>query len=375
MSDDRSTGVEVEVRSVWKRYGDFTALRDVSLRVAAGQFVSVLGPSGGGKTTLLNTIAGFVAPSEGAVLFDGHAMAGVPVYRRNLGVVFQSYALFPHMTALENVMFPLVERRVPTDERRRRSFDALRLVGLEERGDRRPSELSGGQQQRVALARAIVFEPGLLLMDEPLGALERTLRASLQTEIKRIHRQLGATVLYVTHDPQEALELSDVIAVMHDGGLEQVGSPQELWTSPVSQFVALALGECNAFEAGNYQEASGHVFVLVRPERMVVVPLEERSENRGGDSFLVDGRVTDVDFSGSTRRLVIESAQLGRIVVTELVRRGKEVQRGDAVVVSWCPSEERSIEVVTLGPGPSSPTPVTPSCRGASSRRLASRRP
>jgi putative spermidine/putrescine transport system ATP-binding protein len=360
VSDDRSTGVEVEVRSVWKRYGDFTALRDVSLRVAAGQFVSVLGPSGGGKTTLLNTIAGFVAPSEGAVLFDGHAMAGVPVYRRNLGVVFQSYALFPHMTALENVMFPLVERRVPTDERRRRSFDALRLVGLEERGDRRPSELSGGQQQRVALARAIVFEPGLLLMDEPLGALERTLRASLQTEIKRIHRQLGATVLYVTHDPQEALELSDVIAVMHDGGLEQVGSPQELWTSPVSQFVALALGECNAFEgtldghgrfipssgsgayaldAGNYQEASGHVFVLVRPERMVVVPLEERSENRGGDSFLVDGRVTDVDFSGSTRRLVIESAQLGRIVVTELVRRGKEVQRGDAVVVSWCPAD------------------------------------
>jgi putative spermidine/putrescine transport system ATP-binding protein len=236
-------GSPVSFEGVTKRYGDFVALQPTDLAIEPGEFFAIIGPSGSGKTTLLGITAGFITPSAGAVRVAGSDTVAIPPYRRNIGMVFQNYSLFPHMTVAENIGFPLRMRKVAKTGIRARVEAALRMVRLEGYGERRPSQLSGGQQQRVALARAAVYEPGLLLMDEPLGALDKNLREEMQDEIKRLQTNLGATVIYVTHDQQEAASMADRVAIMRGGRVEQVGSPRALYERPNSHFVATFLGE------------------------------------------------------------------------------------------------------------------------------------
>src|SRR6266567_8624280 len=238
----------VAVRDLSKSYGPATAVSGVSINVRAGEFLSLLGPSGSGKTTLLMMIAGFEAPTAGAIHIDDRDITELAPNKRNIGMVFQRYALFPHMSVADNIAFPLRMRRTPKAEIRRRVEAALALVQLEEYGGRLPSQLSGGQQQRIAVARALVFEPPVLLMDEPLGALDKNLREQMQIEIKRIQQSLGVTVIYVTHDQEEALTMSDRIAVMRNGCLEQIGSPTELYDNPATSFVADFVGKTNFLE-------------------------------------------------------------------------------------------------------------------------------
>ena len=245
---DKTTNVAPLVRFVGvdKSYdGHALAVRGLTLDVAAGEFLTLLGPSGSGKTTTLNMLAGFERPTRGEILLAGRPVDRLPPYQRNIGMVFQNYALFPHMTVAENVAFPLSVRGVPRGEVAGRVQRALAMVLLDSFGARRPAQLSGGQQQRVALARALVFEPSLVLMDEPLGALDKKLREQMQIEIKLLHERLGLTVVYVTHDQSEALTMSDRVAVFHDGVVAQLGSPDELYRAPRSPFVAGFVGENN----------------------------------------------------------------------------------------------------------------------------------
>lgn len=235
--------MSVRAERLAKHYGDFAALDHVSFEVQQGEFLTLLGPSGSGKTTLLMVIAGFAQPDSGNLYFGNRQILGLAPFDRNLGMVFQNYALFPHMSVLRNVMFPLEVRGIKGAQARRKAEDALGLVGLDTHGSRRIQELSGGQQQRVALARAIVFEPPILLMDEPLSALDKNLREQMQIELRRLHERLGMTTISVTHDQREALTMSDRIAVMKSGRIEQLSSPTELYQKPNSPFVATFIGE------------------------------------------------------------------------------------------------------------------------------------
>jgi putative spermidine/putrescine transport system ATP-binding protein len=255
-------GSHVVMTNIRKVYPGQVALDDVSLEARPGEFMTLLGPSGSGKTTTLNIVSGFVEATSGALTIDGVRMEQVPPRRRGIGMVFQNYALFPHMTVEQNIAFPLRQRRVPNAERRAKVEHAIRTVRLEGFGRRFPAELSGGQQQRVALARAIVFEPGLLLMDEPLGALDRGLRESMQLEIRRIHRETGSTVIFVTHDQEEALALSDRIAVFNEGTIEQIGTGEELYRTPRTLTVAKFLGESTLLSGtvANRGAAAGIMF-------------------------------------------------------------------------------------------------------------------
>ena len=239
---------DVELRGIHKRYGAVVAVESLDLKVAPGEFVALLGPSGCGKTTTLRAIAGLVRPDRGQVIVGGRVMNDVPVHRRGLGLVAQNYALFPHMTVLENVTFGLRMRRAAAAEVARRAREALATVQLAGLEDRYPRQLSGGQQQRVALARCLVVEPDVLLLDEPLGALDKKLREAMQVELKSLQRQVGITTIFVTHDQEEALTMSDRIAVMHQGRLQQVGTPQAIYESPRNRFVAEFIGVCNFLE-------------------------------------------------------------------------------------------------------------------------------
>ena len=335
----------------------------IDLEVRRGEFVTLLGPSGSGKTTTLRMVAGFMSPSGGSIEIDGSDMTRVPPYRRDVGMVFQNYALFPHMTAAQNIAFPLRMRGRPRPEIDRRVADALSLVKLGDLGDRYPRQLSGGQQQRIALARAVVFEPRVLLMDEPLGALDRKLRESLQLEIIRVSRQLGSTVLYVTHDQEEALVMSDRIAIFSAGRIEQLGSGEDLYDRPASLFVADFIGESNILR-GRYEvdgadgadgpwmtrgqsrwrigraaaeraalDAGSAAALVVRPERIRLV---DAASDGGPGMNLVDATVDEVLYLGPDTKyqLALENGQ--RIVVRELrERRGRELQRGDAVRLGW----------------------------------------
>jgi spermidine/putrescine ABC transporter ATP-binding subunit len=243
------SGGEIRLIGLARDFGEIHAVRDVNLVAARGEFLTLLGASGSGKTTTLMMIAGFVTPSRGDIFVDGASILDKPPDKRNLGVVFQSYALFPHMTVAENISFPLRMRRRGSAEMRERTAEALAMVQLEGYATRRVTELSGGQQQRVALARALVFRPPVLLMDEPLGALDRKLREQMQLEIKRIQRSLGITVIYVTHDQEEALILSDRIAIMHEGEVHQIGIPDAVYERPSTAYVASFLGESNFLDA------------------------------------------------------------------------------------------------------------------------------
>jgi len=260
LSPSTTSGATVEIDRIRKTYGSYVALDDVSLKIRPGEFMSFLGPSGSGKTTTLNVIAGFTGHDGGVLKIDGREIDRVPPHRRNIGVVFQHYALFPHMTVAENIAYPLRQRRVGRAERRARVGAVLEKVELSALAGRYPAELSGGQQQRVALARAMVFAPGLLLLDEPLGALDKKLREALQLEIRRIHRELGSTFVFVTHDQEEALVLSDRIAVFNKGRIEQVASGEELYRHPKTLFVGQFIGESTVLRGAH--EVSGGETVL-----------------------------------------------------------------------------------------------------------------
>ncbi|GAA3649691.1 ABC transporter ATP-binding protein [Nocardioides ginsengisoli] len=347
-------GAAIELLDLQKRYGDVTALANVSLDMPAGEFVTLLGPSGSGKTTTLNAIAGFLQPDSGRILVDGSPIEAVPPHKRNIGMVFQSYALFPHMTVQANVAYPLKRRKMPKHELQRRVAESLELVGLDGMQQRYPRELSGGQQQRVALARALVFRPRVLLMDEPLGALDRRLRASLQLEFKRIHRELGITFVYVTHDQDEALVMSDRIAVFNNGSIEQVGTASELYERPTTLFVAEFLGDSNVLPgviadgpAGRRLLGQGYELALpeaaalatgsrgvmtVRPERVTVVPDTPTAPRRCGNTLA--GRVKQVIYMGGIRRLEIDVAGF-TMLAQEQAGTGAAVAAGDPVLAVW----------------------------------------
>jgi putative spermidine/putrescine transport system ATP-binding protein len=255
-----------------KRYASTTAVDAIDLEVGSGEFLTLLGPSGSGKTTTLMMVAGFTPPTAGEIAVDGRPITGMAPEHRNIGVVFQNYALFPHMTVFDNVAFPLKMRGRPKAAIQAQVGRALDMVHLAGLGDRLPRQLSGGQQQRVALARALVFDPGLLLMDEPLGALDRNLREQMKLEIKRIHSDVGVTVLYVTHDQEEALTMSDRIALMNRGRIAQLGTAEDLYERPVSHFVANFVGESNLLEGRVESADGGAVFVNGGGVRLPVSP-------------------------------------------------------------------------------------------------------
>ena len=259
----------VRLEGIEKRYGDGPpAVVGLDLEIGRGEFFSLLGPSGCGKTTTLMLLAGFEQPTAGRILVGGEDVTDLPPHRRGMGVVFQSYALFPHRTVFENVAFGLRMRRVPGNRLHERVRAALRMVELDQLADRYPHQLSGGQQQRVALARAVVVEPRMLLMDEPLGALDKRLRRSMQFELKALHRRLGVTLVYVTHDQEEALSMSDRIAVMRDGRIEQAGTPEALYARPRTAFTADFLGDANLFAGTVAQGPDGPVLVTGKGERV-----------------------------------------------------------------------------------------------------------
>ncbi|MER6945130.1 ABC transporter ATP-binding protein [Nonomuraea sp. NPDC000554] len=320
----------VDVRGVSKRYGEAVALDEVTLHVRAGEFMTLLGSSGSGKSTLLNVIAGFTEPTSGRVEVDGGDITGVPPYQRDLGMVFQHYALFPHMSVFENVAFPLRRRRVRGAALEQRVAEALEIVELGALRDRRPAQLSGGQQQRVALARAIVFQPRVLLMDEPLGALDKRLREQLQLEIKRLHRELGITFVFVTHDQEEALTMSDRIALLRDGRIVQVGTPSDLYERPESRYVAEFLGESNLLP-GN---------VLVRPQSVRLSPpgAELPSEHEA-----LDGKVREVIYLGSGLRVEVELRDGTRLVARTQTRLDPLPAPDDPVVAHWSPLDSVTV--------------------------------
>ncbi|PZU90721.1 MAG: ABC transporter ATP-binding protein [Chelatococcus sp.] len=286
-------GKAVSIRALSKSYGATLALEGVSLDIPAGCFCTLLGASGSGKTTLLKTIAGFETYDGGQILVGGVDIGPVPVSKRNIGMVFQNYALFPHMSLRRNVAFGLEMRKLPARDVQSRVEEALALVDLAPYAERLPRQLSGGQQQRVALARALVIRPDILLMDEPLGALDKNLRQAIQVELKRLHAAVGATVVYVTHDQEEALFLSDQVAVMDKGRIVQIGSPRALYDKPTDRFVATFLGECNFVPVGDGTLA-------VRPEKVLV-----GTEAHGCEHVLA-ARVASVDFIGRGFRVLLE---------------------------------------------------------------------
>jgi len=353
--------VHVRFRSVSKTY-DGTALvvRALDLDVHRGEFLTLLGPSGSGKTTTLMMLAGFEAVSGGEILIDQAPIQHLPPHRRDIGVVFQNYALFPHMTVGENVAFPLEVRKVPKAERTTRLDAALARVRLEGLGARRPAQLSGGQQQRVALARALVFEPRLVLLDEPLGALDRQLREQMQFELKRLHADLGVTMVYVTHDQSEALAMSDRIAVFHRGAIQQVGSPEALYNRPANAFVAQFIGENNLLpvavaEAGGADGlcivraaggapfrarageplAAGQPAVLsVRPERIRLGPAAAACANR------IETTVLDVTFLGDQLRVALTSGTGAALLAkVPLGQDAPSPRPGEPLAVGFAPED------------------------------------
>jgi putative spermidine/putrescine transport system ATP-binding protein len=354
-------GAEVRLQGLTKLFGPVTAVSDVSMTVPAGSFFTLLGPSGSGKTTTLMMVAGFVHPSRGSIAIDGTDVAGLPPQKRDLGMVFQSYAVFPHLTVAENIAFPLQVRKVSAADIRRRVGEALELVRLTGYERRFPRQLSGGEQQRVALARALVFHPRVLLMDEPLGALDKKLRGHMQGELKRIQRHLHVTVIYVTHDQEEALTMSDRVAVMRGGRTEQVGAPAELYESPVSPFVADFVGESNFLDgvvvstdrAGSaVVRAEGglelrglsreplqvgqRVVAAIRPEKIVLQEARASELNRG------KGVVDQVVYAGDATRYSVALGAAGTLTVKVQNRlASRAFATGDPVELTWDAGDTR----------------------------------
>jgi putative spermidine/putrescine transport system ATP-binding protein len=353
--------VDVRLEQVVKRFGDVTAVAGVDLDVGHGEFFSMLGPSGSGKTTCLRMIAGFERPSAGRVLLGGVDVTGRAPYERDVNTVFQDYALFPHMTVQENVEYGLRVKRVPRAERRRRAGEALEMVRLADLGRRKPGELSGGQRQRVALARALVNRPRVLLLDEPLGALDLKLRQEMQIELKHIQESVGITFLYVTHDQEEALTMSDRIAVFNDGRIEQIGTPAEVYERPATPFVAGFVGTSNLFTAtvegqrgtftalgvgsdgvvllpGTGHPPGARLTVAVRPEK---IRLQEASEPVFDELCHARGTIDEVVYLGTVTRYVVSIEGAGAIVVLEQNLDTTSMEalgaQGRAVQLTWQP--------------------------------------
>jgi spermidine/putrescine transport system ATP-binding protein len=358
---------DVEIIGVTKRFGSVTAVDAMDLSIARGTFYSLLGPSGCGKTTTLRMIAGFEQPTEGEILLSGQPIAGVPPYQRNVNTVFQHYALFPHMNVAQNVGYGLRQRKIGKADEERRVTEALGLVRLAGYAKRRTWEMSGGQQQRVALARALVNRPTVLLLDEPLGALDLKLRKEMQLELKALQREVGITFVYVTHDQEEALTMSDVIVVMRDGLIQQQGDPTELYERPVNRFVADFIGTSNFIEATVVEPPDGErrvvvrsakgltlrgritdpaaslstgdtVIVASRPERMEVVP-SAVVQAPGANTTHVPGRIKQGTYLGDETEYRVETEQAGELIVRHQNATGAGgapgVGPGDPVVVRW----------------------------------------
>jgi spermidine/putrescine transport system ATP-binding protein len=361
----------VSLRDVTKRFGDFAAVKGMDLDIPRGQFFTMLGPSGCGKTTTLRMVAGFEEPSEGTVLLDGEDVTGQPAFRRPTNTVFQSYALFPHLSVERNVAFGLQRRRISKDEVRRRVAEELERVGLAAEAKRRPRQLSGGQQQRVALARALVNRPAVLLLDEPLGALDLKLRKQLQVELKRIQQDVGITFVYVTHDQEEALTMSDRIAVMNRGVVEQVSDPETVYESPATTFVAGFIGVSNLMP-GEVISANGagaelrldagptvrtpqsggatpgeRAHAVVRPEKLVLTPAGDATPD-GRPS--VDGQVESSLYLGTATQMVVKLGDGTRMTVL-VPNADAEARRdlpvaGDGARLSW---SDENIHIVREG--------------------------
>jgi len=351
---------------VTKRFGEVTAVDRMDLRIERGEFYSLLGPSGCGKTTTLRMIAGFEQPTEGEILLAGQPIAGVPPYKRNVNTVFQHYALFPHMDVARNVGYGLRQRKVSKDDEARRVVEALALVRLSGYERRRTWEMSGGQQQRVALARALVNHPTVLLLDEPLGALDLKLRKEMQLELKALQREVGITFVYVTHDQEEALTMSDVIVVMRDGLIQQMGGPTELYERPVNRFVADFIGTSNfvsgsveSLDAANGRvivrserglilrgaatDATAHltpgqaVTVAMRPERLEVEPADAPAKDDGWSTVM--GRIHQGTYLGDQTEFRVQTDQAGELIVRRQNATGAGASQGlgpgDPVAVRW----------------------------------------
>jgi len=353
--------VNLQISGLSKRYGDFVALAPTQLDVARGEFLTLLGPSGSGKTTLLSLIAGLTPSDAGRVWIDGVDVTDSAPFERDIGVVFQNYALFPHMSIADNIAFPLRMRKVPAADIKRRVQDALDLVHLSQLASRLPRELSGGQQQRVALARCMVYRPAIILMDEPLGALDKKLRDQMQLEIKRIHRELGTTIIYVTHDQEEAMTMSDRICLMNHGAIAQLGSPADLYFRPESLFVADFLGESNLLEAvvqsverdtlavtlahggasgkalsnGAAIEPGQKVTLMLRPQNLRIADAE---------GACLSGKLLDAMVTGSLTKLYLDAGGADPLVVAYPTQRQAETYAiGQTLSLTWQPHDAVAI--------------------------------
>ncbi|RXG83630.1 ABC transporter ATP-binding protein [Bradyrhizobium zhanjiangense] len=350
----------VEIRGISKSYDQVTALHPTDLSIEKGEFLTLLGPSGSGKTTLLNLIAGASEPTTGTILLDGRDITRMPPRDRGIGMVFQNYALIPHMTVFENVAYPLRVRHQSINTIYRRVMEALDRVGLLGFENRKPRQLSGGQQQRVGIARCIVYSPAIIMMDEPLGALDKNMREQMQGEIKRLHRDLGTTLIYVTHDQEEALKMSDRISLMSAGKIVQLGTPDELYFQPRNPFVARFIGESNLIDgtmtsdgrmliAGNHSIAvptstrvgSPDLLVMIRPEELRVTAIDYSPRN---DENVLNGEVISSSFLGGTTRLAVKTEN-GIFMTANMMpgRAGARPKPGTPVRLCWS-----SLDMVVL---------------------------
>jgi len=351
----QSEDVDVRISGVTKRYGDAVAVDDLNLDIEHGEFLSLLGPSGCGKTTTLKLIAGFEHPTEGLIMIGGQPAEGLPPHKRDVNTVFQHYALFPHLSVLDNVAYGLKQRGVKKAARRGQATEALELVGLGDRAQGRPADLSGGQQQRVALARALVLRPRVLLLDEPLGALDLKLREHMQIELKRIHAEVGLTFVFVTHDQGEALSMSDRIAVMNEGRIEQLATPQEVYDAPATRFVASFIGEMNRLRADLHGGIAGLLGGALRAPiaatveapaaggRAVLIGVRPADVTvRGAAEADAHGRIDTAMLTGHTVQLVIALRDGQRVVAQQdRYRTGaatNHLQAGEHVVLDLAPN-------------------------------------
>ncbi|ENQ3079504.1 ABC transporter ATP-binding protein [Bacillus sp. WLY-B-L8] len=319
----------IKVEAVEKHFGDQVIIPPLSLDIKEGEFVTILGPSGCGKTTLLRMIAGFEKPTKGVISLDDETINDLPPYKRHMNLVFQHYALFPHMTVEKNIRFGLKMQKVSEAEQQERAEEAMRLTQLTEFRNRKPSKLSGGQQQRVAIARAIVNNPRVLLLDEPLGALDFKLRKDLQRELKNLQRNLGITFIYVTHDQEEAMSMSDRIVVMNKGHIEQIGTPKEIYHKPKTLFVATFIGENNIVQRGE-------TYVAVRPENVKVRSVEDSSSER-----YHFGHIEDIEFVGNMEKLYIRDEKTGELFMAyQSAEEAMQWNIGDNVSVGWEKEDE-----------------------------------
>jgi len=324
MASPVPTQGNLNIRDLSKKFGDFLAVDKVNLKIEKGEFLTLLGPSGSGKTTLLMMIAGFLDITAGDIDLDGASIANIPAEKRNFGMVFQGYALFPHMTVRENIGYALSVRKRPVSEIKARVDEMLDLVQLQDFADRKPGQLSGGQQQRVALARALSFAPPVLLLDEPLGALDKKLRVEVQDQLKDIHDRIGTTFIYVTHDQEEALSMSDRIVIMRDGRTEQVGTPLELYEKPESRFVASFLGK------SNFLEQPDGLYAL-RPEKIDIC-----AAGTGAGPARLTGTVRSITYFGSMLRVIVDIAGGTEVEVdVDSWRINTPLSKGQKVDLTW----------------------------------------